>query len=114
MENKLIDKIVKGELLSERKGKESIWGFYASIRLMKESGQEFTDQSLKDIIALPAKWTYWNLKSNNNEGFIIIKFYIKKTKEEGYAIVNNKTGEITDSFDTIHEAKTHFLNNYKI
>lgn len=112
--NKLIEKIASGELTSERIGKESVWTSVSSLRLLTESGQTLTEEATKEIKALPAKWFYWTLKSNNNEGNIIIKFFVKKTKEEGYAIVSNTTGQILEAFDTIQEAKTHFINNFKI
>lgn len=90
-------------------GKTSNWNQFASFRLILESGQEISEMAKQVITDIKYKWYYYNRRSDNNTGNIIIGLHKKDIEGWIYLVIDTKTGEILKDFTKLVDAKD-FLN----
>lgn len=84
-------------------GRSGGWSMHNSLRLLEESGQEFSPKMKDMLTKMKYKWTYNNRKSDENKGNIIVKLHIKNEPESYYIVVTQK-GKATQ-YNTLQEAK---------
>jgi hypothetical protein len=99
------ENIQKG-VFGGKNGKSSNWNQFASLRLLLESGQKLSEVAKKTIEDIKYKWYYYNRKSDNNKGNIIIGLHKKDVEGWVYLVIDTKTGEIKD-FNKIVDAKDY-------
>lgn len=92
-----------------RGGKTSDWNQFASFRLILESGQEISEIAKQVITDIKYKWYYYNRRSDENNGHIIIGLHKKDIEGWIYLVIDNETGEILKDFTKLIDAKD-FLN----
>lgn len=87
--------------------KKSNWNQFASKRLLLESGQVISDEAMEMLDQIKYKWYYYNQRSDENQGNIILGLHKKDIKGWIYVVVDNQSGELKE-FKTLQDAKDSF------
>lgn len=104
-----VENIQKGLFGSKQGGgKISDWNMFASLRLLEESGQQLSEQMRGFVNSIKYKWYYYNKKSDNNQGNIIIGLH-KKDVEGWIYVVVNQDGEY-EEYEKLIDAKNNISN----
>lgn len=99
-----LENIKKGLFDGKKGGKTSNWNMFASKRLLKESGQILSEDATKVMEDIPYKWYYYNRKSDNNTGNIIVGLHKKDVQGWIYVVINSDTGSYKE-FNKLVDAK---------
>lgn len=100
-----LENIMNGKYAELNGKKSGNWNMFNSIRLLKESGQQVSEQLDNVLSNLKYKWTYNTRKSDNKLGNIIVKLHVKGETSSLY-IVARQDGKLFE-YKTLEDAKSN-------
>lgn len=104
-----VENILTGVFASSKGGKTSNFKMYSSLRLLTESGQQFSSEMMDFLTKVTLKWNYWKKLTDTNNGSIIVSLHTKKAPTSWLYVVVKQDGTYTE-YSTIMDAKNNLIN----